>query len=238
LPTPWIRSGSLLDHQLGWNARASTLDVRAFIVTIEVQDRVQRQDIHAQFGMPSMADARARLKGLVRWDKPYLRVASPCDGTAWACGGTAVFKIADGLAIRLGDLGGANIDATKFIDIYDKLEQQIDGLSHAGSPGFSVILDDGGDKLDVNGEATWDFNQPLWQSNEMRIRMGASTDEQYFAAVADNAALAKYCNRSEQLHDLQRIAEATLMADQYGTLAKALAKVVPLEPSSAWRRPY
>jgi len=187
------------------------------------------------------------LRKQLQWRSPYLFVHSSCDGgNAWNCDGEVVFKIANGNVLRLGDLIGIGVfKSGHFYDVYDKLENQVTGLSHAASPSFVLVLDDVDAALKVNADLTWSNNATLWRERADKIaaahpkREWLDADwEPYFSAVVSNAALARYCNKSEPLQQLLSAVNPVLDAEHRRLLSDALSKVVPLEAPRAWRKPY
>jgi hypothetical protein len=183
----------------------------------------------------------------VQWRSPYLLVHSSCGGgSAWNCDGEVVFKIANGNVLRLGDVIGTDVfKSGHFYDVYDKLENQVTGLSHAASPSFVLVLDEVDTALKVNADLTWSNNATRWRERADQIaaaqpkREWLDADwEPYFSAVVSNAALARYCNKSEPLQQLLSAVNPVLDAEHRRLLTDALSKVVPLEAPKAWRKPY
>jgi hypothetical protein len=195
----------------------------------------------------TQAAAESALRKQVQWRAPYLFVHSSCDGNVWRCEGEVVFRVMDGAVTRLGDLIGTASGVFKnghFYDHYDKLEQQVPGLSHASSPSFVIVLDEVNGLLQVNAEATWSSNAAAWREHAAIANTQPNPDglnaewQRYFSAVVSNAALARYCNKAGELQQLLNAVNPVLDADQRRLLTDALSKVVPLERPRAWRTPY
>jgi len=197
----------------------------------------------------SLATIERTLKRQVTWHDPYLLVHSSCgSGNAWRCESETVFKKTDSVVIRLGDLIGTATEVYKnghFYDVYDKLEQQVDGLSQAASPNFKIVLNDINSNLTVNAAATWTVNAAAWTQRSTDITAthpeqswNETEWEHYFSAVVNNAVLARYCQHSDELQQLLQTVEPELDTYHRRALADALSKVVPLERPKAWRKTY
>ena len=185
-------------------------------------------------------NAEPALRKQLSWQDPYLIVHSSCSvNSVRRCGGDVVFKISDGNVIRLGDFiiteHPVFIDG-RFYDGYDKLGEQI---------GFTIVMTDVNNALQVDADATWASNADVWKIRAAHI---ASTQpasdwsdaewEKYFDAVMNNAALARYCNRREELDRLMNKVNPLLDADHRRQLADNLSKVTPLEKPKAWRKAF
>ena len=187
--------------------------------------------------------------GDITWKPPYLHVRSVTGGNCWDCSGEAIFKIEGGKVHRLGDINDdvpiERVPAQApghFVTGYSKLELQA-GFCHACSPFFMVGLADKDGKLEVDAEATWLLNSPLWIHVAGLIPQAAPAkeDEAYadwslgiFRDLVSAAALARYCGREQQLTDLQALWVPFLDPESRDQLAEALDLVKPLEPVSAW----
>jgi len=85
----------------------------------------------------------------------------------------------------------------------------------------------------------------MWQERAARIaatpphRNWQDADwEPYFSALVSNAAVARYCNKTDELQQLLSTVNPLLDAEHRRVLADALSKVVPLERPRAWRTAY
>jgi len=195
----------------------------------------------------SLAAIERTLKRQITWRDPYLLVHSSCgSGNALRCESETVFKKTDNAVIRLGDLVGtatAVYRNGRFYDVYDKLENQVDGLSHTPSPSFKIVLDDVDSSLIVNAAATWSSNANAWAQHTAELAAahpeqswGEPEWESYFYAVVNNAVLARYCQQNEELQQLLKTVEPKLDTYHRRALTDALSKVVPLEKPKAWRK--
>jgi len=191
------------------------------------------------------AVAEQKLRQFVQMRGPYVLVSELCFGNAWRCNSVAVFKAAGDVIKRMGDFIG-NLDGVvhdgHLYDVYDKLEQNVDGVSHAASPVFTVVLDDDNNALLVNAMQTWQVNQPMWNSNaDLLATLKPGNNwlpadwERYLSALVTNAALARYCQRQGELQSLLAETESRLDVLHRRALTDALSKVIPLEVPKAWR---
>ncbi len=186
------------------------------------------------------ANATSLLRKQLSWQPPYLIVHSSCSvNTVRRCGGDVVFKVMEGRNIRLGDFTVTEnpvYSGGRFYDDYDKLGEHI---------GFTLVFVDSHDTLEVDADATWASNATVWKIRNAHIAsVQPSRDwndtewEKYFDAVMNNAALARYCNRSEELKQLLDAVNPLLDAGHRHLLADNLANVVPLENPKAWRKMF
>jgi uncharacterized protein YecT (DUF1311 family) len=188
----------------------------------------------------------------MHWTPPYLFVLSATGGNCWDCEGVTIFKIHNNSTVRMGDISHYTVNSASpqiedfFITEYSKLELA-NGFCHACSPSFKVVVKDVNDILLVDGEATWAINHDRWQENDknFRTRMNMSKSppgsEEHFAwetqilpALIANTALAKYCQKADELADLMRFAEPVLDEESYQRLSISLSSVVPLESPAMW----
>jgi len=190
-------------------------------------------------GVP-LSQAENALRHQLKWQAPYLLVHASCNiNSVRHCGGDVVFKVSGSKVIRMGDFvetGSPVFSKGRFFDGYDKLGEQID---------FTIVLTDVNDELEVNADATWTRNADNWltRSNFITSTMtshnwGAAEWNQYLDAIINNAALARYCNRTEALQLLLDNVNSTLNIEQRKLLTDALSKVVPLEKPKMWRKAY
>lgn len=239
---------ALLQTPIKVTASLQALDEGGYAAQIGVDSGSLTQLVTTAVQGDTQAAAERSLRQHVRWRAPYLFVYSSCNGTAWRCEGATVFRVADGVATRLGDLiGTANAIYSHghFHDVYDKLEQQVPGLSHAASPRFIVALDDTANTLTVNADITWSSNATAWREHAARIaalqpgRNWLDAEwEPYMSALLSNAALARYCKKTDELQQLLNVVMPALDIEHQRVLTDALSKVVPLERPKAWRMPY
>lgn len=194
------------------------------------------------------AAAEQRLRQFVQARTPYILVSELCGGSDWNCESVAVFKMTDNVVVRMGDFIG-NFDSVvrdgHLYDLYDKLQQKVDGLSHAASPRFTIAFNDTGNALTVNAGQTWESNQPTWRSNaDLLATLKPDNNwlpadwERYLSALVTNAALARYCQRQNELQSLLAETEPKLDVLHRRALTDALSKVIPLELPKAWRRTH
>jgi len=241
----WADDVTLLDTPVKVTATFTGLDEGGYAAQIGVLNGPITQLVHSVLRTDSTANAQRLLRKQVLWRAPYLFVHSSCGGgRGLRCEGEAVFKVTDGVAMRLGDVIGtvSTIYAQgHFIDVYDKLDTQL-RLTLQTTPSFAIVLDDVNGKLAVNAPATWSRNAAAWQANADLMAntrpSGGDMAPQYLTALLSNAALARYCNRSEELQALLSMEKLTLSADQMQLVTDTLAKVIPMELPKAWRSPY
>lgn len=242
---------TLLNEPIKVTGDFDTADIGNYVpVQIGVHNGPIAQLVTTSVIGKTASEVERTLKQQVAWHAPYLFVHASCGGgNAWRCEGEVAFKVTGTTITRLGDLiGGDTKDVYHdgyFFDVYDKLEAAVDGLSHATSPVFKIALDDVNGALSVNPELTWTSNANEWRK---RAEFIATTHpnkdwqeaqwEDYFSAIVNNAALARYCNRRAELQSLLKTSEAELDAYRRRALADALSRVVPLEKPKAWRKPY
>lgn len=241
---------NLLEEPIKVTASVNAADIGSFVsAQIGVHNGPITQLVSTSVHGKSLVEVEKVLKEQVTWHAPYLLVHSSCGGgNAWRCEGEAVFKVMNDSVARLGDLIGdasAVYRGGHFHDTYDKLENHVDGLSHASSPTFGIVLDDIDSILTVNATATWTDNADAWRKRAVYLadhhpdRSWSDADwEDYFSALMNSAVLARYCNRSEELQQLTKAVEPELDAYHRRAFTDALSKVVPLEKPKAWRKPY
>jgi hypothetical protein len=237
---------ALLDTPVKVTATFNALDEGGFAAQIGVHNGPIAQLVHTVLRVDTASNAQRLLRKQVQWRAPYLFVHSSCGGgRSLQCEGEAVFKLVDGTATRLGDVIGtapAVYAQGDFVDVYDKLEGRL-GLTLEPIPSFLIVLDDVNGKLAVNSAATWAGNAATWriqadQPAGTQPGAGNTTEAPYLAALISNAALARYCNRTDELQELLNNAKTTLNSDQLRMVTDAISKVVPLELPRAWRKPY
>lgn len=235
----------LLDTPVKVTAAFDELDDGSYAAQIGVHKGPIVHLVHTVLRAPSRSSMSSLLRQQVSWHAPYLFVHSSCGGgRSLRCEGEALFKVVDGTATRLGDLVG-NTSAMQspghFLDVYDKLDGRIDaGLD--STPSFLIALDDVNGKLRVNAGTTWSSNAAAWrmQADMMASTQpgGGETNSQYLTALISNAALARYCNKAEELEALLSVERLTLTAEQMRLVTDAISKVVPLELPREWRKLY
>jgi hypothetical protein len=238
---------TLLESPVRVTANFNALDEGGYAAQIGVLNGPITQLVHTVVHADAATNVQRVLRKQVQWRAPYLFVHSSCGGgRALRCEGEAVFKVVEGAAIRLGDVIGtapAIYNQNHFVDVYDKLDDR-SSLTLDVVPSFFIVLDDVGDKFSVNASATWLRNANIWQANSDLLAntkpsgTGSEMSPQYFTALIRNAALARYCNRDEQLQALLSVEKLTLTADQMRLVTETLAKVTPLELPRSWRKPY
>jgi hypothetical protein len=228
-------------------ATFNALDEGGYAAQIGVHNGPITQLVHTIVRADSAANVQRALRKQVQWLAPYLFVHSSCGGgRALRCEGEAVFKVVEGTAFRLGDVIGSVptiYSRGHFVDQYDKLDGQL-GAAVLVTPSFTLVLDDAGGKLTVNAAATWDSNVEQRRlhtellANTKPSNASGELNPQYLTALTSNAALARYCNRNEELQALLDVEKLALTADQFRVVTDALSLVVPLELPKAWRKPY
>ena len=221
----------------------------AFTFVIDVGDPHATREVQTFFFQEDLDSALAHLRAAVAWRPPYLFVRSECGGNAWACDKEDVFIVAEGRARWIGAFA---IDSSQpipqsyrggyFMDCYDKLEEAQIGLSHASSPYFDIAIRLIKNRLVVAPDITWSMNQDRYLRNEAAVAVWLAErktvgehDEEAFSAVVENAVLAKYCKRHDELTGLLGRVEPRLGEDDRRNLRRALALTFPLELPSAWR---
>ncbi len=229
----------------------ATLNARAeggFAAQIGVHNGPIAQLVSTMVLANTQSDAERVLRRQVQWRSPYLFVHSSCGhGRSLRCEGETVFKVIDATATRLGDVIGtapAVYHQGHFLDVYDKLDGQLE-LTPELTPRFVIVLDDAGRQFAVNAAATWSGNADA-QREHANLMATASADgtvseaelSQYVSALVSNAALARYCNRHDELQQLLSSARSVLAVGQLRLVTDALSRVVPLELPKVWRRPY
>jgi hypothetical protein len=186
------------------------------------------------------ANAGSLLRRQLDWQAPYLLVRSSCNiNSVRRCGGAVVFKVLNNKILRLGDFSvGENptLANGRFYDSYDKLGEKID---------FAIVLMDVNDVLQVNGDATWSNNLPVWNIRAAHINSikplanWSDTEwDNFFTAIMNNAVIARYCNHTDELQQLLDTANPLLDTDHRRLLTDTLSKVVPLEKPKAWRKAF
>ncbi|HEX2583876.1 MAG TPA: hypothetical protein VHL14_02000 [Steroidobacteraceae bacterium] len=185
-------------------------------------------------------NAATLLRKQISWRDPYLFVHSSCNANSVRrCGGDVVFKVFDNKVIRLGDFVVTENPVYtngRFYDGYDKLGEHI---------GFTIVMRDVNDALQVEPALTWSANAAVWKIRSTHITSVHPAREwsdaewdKYFDAVLNNAALARYCNQSDELQALLDAVNPLLDVDHRRMLTDTLSKVIPLEKPRAWRKAY
>jgi hypothetical protein len=240
-PTPLLSTPVEVTGTFGDN------DVGVYFAQISVHSGPIAQLVDTTVHANSADQAATKLRQALSYRAPYLLVHTSCGGGATrSCEREVVFKIAaSNVVVRLGEIIGTATTiraGDHFRDRYDKLEQRIDGLSQATSPTFTVMLSDVNNSLAVDTNATWITNQELWRNNAGTITANEpdktwkdSEWETYFSAVVTNAALARYCDRNNELQALLQEVEPKLDATHRRSLSDALALVVPAQSPKQWR---
>jgi hypothetical protein len=229
----------------------ATLNARAeggYTAQIGVHNGPIAQLVNTAVTANTQPDAELVLRKQVQWHTPYLFVHSSCSyNRSLRCEGETVFKLADASVLRLGDLIGtapAVYNRGHFLDVYDKLEGQLH-LAPGLTPSFVIVLDDVGRQFAVNAAVTWSSNADAWQQRARQLAAAHPDMDwpepelaQYLSALVSNAALARYCNRQDELQKLLNAAQSVLAFGQLRMVTDALSKVVPMELPKAWRKPY
>ena len=180
------------------------------------------------------------LREQLHWHAPYLIVHSSCSiNSVRRCGGDVVFKIANKQVTRLGDFITTDhpvFSNGHFYDGYDKLGERAE---------FTIVMNDVSNQLQADADATWTSNAAVWGIRAAHI---ASTSpapdwsdaewQEYFDAVLNNAALARYCNRTDELNQLMSRVNPLLDAEHRRVLADTLSRVIPLEVPKQWRHMF
>ncbi len=238
----------LMDTPVKVTATVKALDEGGYAAQIGIHNGPIAQLVNTAVRANSQSNAERILRKQVRWQSPYLFVHSSCGGGRnLRCEGETVFKVVETVTVRLGDLIGAAPSVyTKghFHDVYDKLDGKL-GIASELTPRFVLVLDDVNGKWVVNAAATWSGNANAWRTHADQI---ANTPPHkdwsetewlpYFSALVSNAALARYCNKHDELQAVLNTVTPLLNTDQLRMVTDALSKVVPLELPKAWRTPY
>ena len=230
----------LMESPVKVTATLHPLDEGGSEARIAVHNGPIAQLVNTTLSDLTTANAASLLRRQLSWQAPYLIVHSSCNiNTVRRCGGDVVFKVMDGAILRLGDFVVTEnpiYSVGKFYDDYDKLGEAI---------AFTLVLVDSHDVLQVDADATWASNAAVWKIRSTHIASVQPAHdwndaewEKYFDAVMNNAALARYCNRTEELQQLLDTANPLLDADHRRLLADNLSKVVPLEKPKAWRKMF
>jgi hypothetical protein len=212
--------------------------------TFHIRDRNGEQQVGGGDLQGPWTDAayRARLQKAVSWHPPYLIVVRYCTGNAWACNGSVVFRVRNGVAVRLGYLGGefAQLDSDRrirtgrFREVYDRFEAGLPGttiLSHAAAPGLIVSLKDTRLGLVVDRRATCsDSANALPSPGEPPPQASPDGDvEPYLSRLARRALILRYCDRSAELARTLQLARRTLSEKNFRALSAAMDQVAPFE---------
>lgn len=185
------------------------------------------------------------LKETTAWIPPYLFVRSECGGgNAWACEREVVFKLVNGRIIRFGEFAvgddrspARSFKGGAFFDLYDKLEGA--PPCHAQAPSFRLVIRDEKGLATADLSRTWAENAPAYAEKFQFIRSCSTECDagDVFSAVANCAALAKYCSRKTELRQVLRLSTKVLSKERQEDLEEVLALVVPLELPARWREP-
>jgi hypothetical protein len=251
LASPWSATQAteiaLLETPVKVTATLNVRDEGGYAAQIGVHTGPIAQLVSTTVIAGTQTEAERVLRKQVQWQAPYLFVHSSCGaGRNLRCEGETVFKIVESSATRLGDVIGmapAVYAQGRFLDVYDKLEGQLDP-AQALTPRFVIVLDDAGRQLAANAAATWSANSTAWQEHAARLtttsrqQLAEAELSKYLSALISNAALARYCNRNDELQQLLNSAHSVLTVGQLRMMTDTLSKVVPLEAPRAWRKPY
>jgi len=230
----------LMETPVKVTATLHSLDEGGTEASIAVHNGPVAQLVNTTVTGLTTANASSLLRRELNWRAPYLLVHSSCSiNNVRRCGGEVVFKVVDSKLLRLGDFAASEnptLANGRFYDSYDKLGEQIY---------FAIVLMDISDALQVNGDATWSNNLPVWNIRATHILNVKPLPnwpdvewDKYFAAIVNNAVIARYCNRTDELQQILDTVNPLLDTDHRRLLADTLSKVIPLEKPKAWRKAF
>jgi len=201
-------------------------------ITVEKNGIAYRISTH---GVPGRrpGDVIADIRKRTIWKKGYLFVPYSCGpGNAWRCRGKYVFAVRHGKLISIGNIAGEFSDGL-FHDIYDRLEVN-DLTPHVNAPRFVIVMKEENGVFTADLDRTWAHNRRQYaqDSDEIHqyIERGGHDSENWKSIVApilNNAALAKYCNRSRELELTVYQAKSILPKESFALFEKILSTVNP-----------
>jgi len=185
----------------------------------------------------SLPRALAALRRTTGWKRGYLFVRGDCGtGGLWKCRSEVVFLPRGSRLVALatlparGDTVGTSLRDTLFRDLHADFEANA-LTTHAGAPGFTVLLRDAGGRLRADTALTWAWNARKFERNDSLARATAAFDStDWDAAVTprfENALLAKYCGRAAELAAVVGEARRVLPPAVFALLESELAKLEP-----------
>jgi hypothetical protein len=186
------------------------------------------------------------LRRSIGWKDGFLFVRQECGGgNMWRCNVEDVFELRRGRLVPLGALAarapagiGTCREHGRFLDVYDDLEIN-PVTSHAGAPAFQIVARAQDGRLVVDPAETWDLDLGGFRSRQAlaeALKRPAPEDprtdaegrwEGVVSPRLANAALARYCDRAEELNATLREAEAVLPPPVLARFRKALEVVEP-----------
>jgi len=188
-----------------------------------------------------LEDSLPRALGVLRrttgWKDGYLFVRSDCGtGALWKCRSEVVFALRGRRLVALatlparGDAVGTSLRDSVFRDLHADFEANA-LTTHAGAPGFAVLLRDAGGRLVADTALTWAWNARKFERNDSLARATARFDStDWDRAVTprfENALLAKYCGRTAELAATVREARRTLPPAVFALFDAELARLEP-----------
>lgn len=169
------------------------------------------------------------------WKNGYLFVPYSCGpGNAWRCRGKYVFAVRHGRLISIGEIAGEFSDGL-FHDIYDRLEVN-DLTPHVNAPRFVIVMKEENGKFMADLNRTWAHNRRQYaqcfeEIHQYIERRGHDSEnwKSVVPPILNNAALAKYCNRSRELDLAVHQAKSILPKEPFALFEKLVSSVKPGE---------
>jgi hypothetical protein len=213
----------------------SPVNAPAFDIIVKAKDTSFSISTLPFGGIRNVEDGVSQIKEGIKWKSEYLFVLSECGGgNAWRCNAAQVFTIRGDQLIHIGSVASpyeSTYQNDLFYDIYDRLE--VNPLtSHAAAPSITTVMREVNGHFVVDRDLTWEKNQQRYEEN-MKIIESADDrtaeikdrDERFIAAILFNAALAKYCDRTEELGSFVRRAQVTIDEDRFRLFKEVLSIV-------------
>lgn len=172
-------------------------------------------------------EAVSRIKDGTEWKDEYLFLPSECGGgNMWRCNTAEVFTVRGDKLIRIGSVA-REYENGLFYDVYAGLEDN-ELTSHASAPEFTVVMREVDGRFVVDLDLTWE-NNPRTSLTEVDENQ-PTEGETPVSAILFNAALAKYCDRKEELARYTEEARTHLDADQFSRFNRMMSRVKPGQP--------
>jgi len=188
------------------------------------------------------AAALGELRRSMGWKDDFFFVRTSCGpGNAWKCVNEAVFESGDNGPVGLGRLSaragegyatcrvnGAFLDFDADFEINDL-------TSHAGAPGFDVVLLGKDGRLVGDPGATWARNERRFAANDSlaHAHVGPQSSggrefwEPAITPRLENALIAKWCGRESLADSVVAEARGVLPGEIGAAFAKLVATVEP-----------
>ncbi len=215
------------------------VDGRTFEYTFVVSDGQKARHFPTLLIDDTRAELDREIRNSVGWMPPYLSIRTEAGGNAWASERRSVYKLVNGKLTFLGDfVDGYNAHLSRaigrpcFVDWFDKLEENPQGLCHACRPSLQIVACDSASGVSVDIEETWRQNAQFFR--EAMDGINRCTHD-CVAQFTQAAVLAKYCRRDATATRLLARAKRVLSADHFETVVSFVSCVKPGEMSTAWR---